>query len=366
MPSIHDSDSPAKRKPTKQGKIAYTRAALDWISELDKDGMTPSMVVILYALASRINSKYQCWPGLDRLAADTGLCRRAVINNREKLIELKLINVKHRQSDNQRDESTLYTLLVPAQYRHGLPSKAKQKVGRNSLEKRGKNPGSRGGGCTRCTPSGGAYGSKWGCTRCTPRGAPDAPEYITTTYQGKISAELATPTGAALPRRSGETPERSGEEPEIEETEQNYPEEVESSAPDFDAEGFDQDMKASKGVVMVSDILPISADYCGTSDKPMSKSQKPAHWHKCMETYFPAHYKAGDLPQKDFDALTNIYSHAPDGGSDYLTAMMIEHTFQNFEALCKGVKYPRPNEIYKRIDKCRHSLIKRLEATVKH
>ena len=67
---------------------------------------------VLLILANRANHEGVCWPGIDGIAEQTELSRRAVIAQIRRLIDAKLISVKHRGGTGEGRQSNVYLLHI--------------------------------------------------------------------------------------------------------------------------------------------------------------------------------------------------------------------------------------------------------------
>lgn len=71
----------------------------------------PSRAIVVYMyLADRAGQKDNCFPGVPRIARDTGLSERTVQRAVQDLKKAGFIQVKERQRWNGADSSNLYTL----------------------------------------------------------------------------------------------------------------------------------------------------------------------------------------------------------------------------------------------------------------
>jgi len=67
--------------------------------------------IVLANLAQRANEANACWPSYELIAKDTGMSRRHVIRSVKKLLELGLIERKHRFKSHE-NQSNVYVLKV--------------------------------------------------------------------------------------------------------------------------------------------------------------------------------------------------------------------------------------------------------------
>lgn len=61
--------------------------AYSFVWKLSKSQVTPFEKLLLLSIADRCGESGECWPSLARLEKDTGICRRALINLRNKVIK---------------------------------------------------------------------------------------------------------------------------------------------------------------------------------------------------------------------------------------------------------------------------------------
>ena len=96
--------------------------------------LKPGPKLVLLCLSNRANKEDQCWPTLATLQAETGLSRRAVIENTSKLLKSGLI-----QKEQRGPVADLFTLLIDGkgvqkthlkgvQKQHGKTTKGVQKT----------------------------------------------------------------------------------------------------------------------------------------------------------------------------------------------------------------------------------------------
>jgi len=76
--------------------------------------LTCAQLKVWLALATRIDGAHECWPSHGRIAEDTGLTKRAVIEAIKGLAEIGLLEMEHRNGSDGGSRSNLYTLMYPA------------------------------------------------------------------------------------------------------------------------------------------------------------------------------------------------------------------------------------------------------------
>ncbi len=99
--------------------------ALTWA--LDQKTGAPAAKMVLLALANYANQAGECWPSYDRIAADTEMSKRSVIDQVKKLENLGLISIGKRRNAAQRQETNLYMLAL-----HGATVTISVEPGENS------------------------------------------------------------------------------------------------------------------------------------------------------------------------------------------------------------------------------------------
>lgn len=83
--------------------------SIDNDSVIDRLPVIPSPAVkVLLSLSRRANGARECWPSVERIAGDTGLCIRAVRRALSELIRLGFLVI-----DKRPGRSTIYRLLTP-------------------------------------------------------------------------------------------------------------------------------------------------------------------------------------------------------------------------------------------------------------
>jgi len=104
MMKINNSkDSPTKKK-IKQFDLYYTLA---WIRSLD---LTIGEKSIMFALASRMNRKGTCYPGLEKIAEDSGYAHgKSVSPILQKLKDKELLTIKARNKGYDNRKTNLYS-----------------------------------------------------------------------------------------------------------------------------------------------------------------------------------------------------------------------------------------------------------------
>ena len=76
--------------------------------------LPPPVKLTAIMLARHANTRDICWPLIRTLCAETGLCRRTVINSINYLIEGGLLLKREHRRPNGSRSSDVYTLLFPA------------------------------------------------------------------------------------------------------------------------------------------------------------------------------------------------------------------------------------------------------------
>jgi hypothetical protein len=93
------------------------RAGWFWIHNLVIDHfgaqLGPNGLAVYAALARHADAEGKSWPGIQKLAAETGTSQRTVQRSLRQLEELHLLQVATRTEDNGRTSSNEYALLEP-------------------------------------------------------------------------------------------------------------------------------------------------------------------------------------------------------------------------------------------------------------
>ena len=95
--------------------------ALSWA--LQQKCGSPTLKLILIALADRCGDDYTCWPSFKRLSKDCELSSKAIRNNIKQLSEKGLVEIIHRKRDDGSYTSNIYKLPIntPPTEREGVP-----------------------------------------------------------------------------------------------------------------------------------------------------------------------------------------------------------------------------------------------------
>ena len=86
--------------------MSYSATKWAW-----KQRLKPLDKIVLLSLADRANESYECWPSMQTLADDCGMCRKSVFNSIVKLEEKQLIFVERRMSSHGKS-SNIYTMSM--------------------------------------------------------------------------------------------------------------------------------------------------------------------------------------------------------------------------------------------------------------
>ena len=73
--------------------------------------LKPLDKMVLLNLADRANTDFECWPSMQSIAEDCGLCRKSVCNSIAKLEKDKLIFVERRMTSHGKS-SNVYTISM--------------------------------------------------------------------------------------------------------------------------------------------------------------------------------------------------------------------------------------------------------------
>jgi predicted transcriptional regulator len=85
-----------------------SRPATIWAWE---QSLKPLDKMVLLNLADRANENFECWPSMQTIADDCGLCRKSVFNSIVKLEQNKMIFVERRTTSHGKS-SNIYTISM--------------------------------------------------------------------------------------------------------------------------------------------------------------------------------------------------------------------------------------------------------------